>query len=57
MDKDIDPVFEEVGELLLGELLDLTDQGETAAEETPEDSDWDSVETWWFFVGDAVFAT
>lgn len=56
-DKDIHPVSEEVGELVLGELLDLTDQEETAAEDTSEDANWDGMETWWLFVGDSVFAT
>lgn len=54
---DIDPVSEEVGDLLVGDLLDLTDQGEPAGEEAPEGADWDGTETWCFFVGDAVFAT
>lgn len=42
---------------MVGDLLDLTDQGEPAGEEAPEGTDWDGTEAWCFFVGDVVFAT
>ncbi len=51
-----EPVAEEVEEIALDDLMDLPAEEEPAAGETPEDADWNGVQTWWFIAGDEAVA-